>query len=385
MLPVFQRMITFVLCLLSFGQWQPTQQPAQQPQQTDPVQQLMETMTLREMVGQLFVVRPQTLDPSDTASCTQVTEKTKENLEQYPIGGIILFAENLVDPDQLSTLLQDYQNASDIPLLIAVDEEGGTVARVASNANFEAAKYASASAVAQSGDPEDAKEMGRTIGSYLKRYGFNLDFAPVADVNTNPKNPVIGKRAFSSDPQVAADMVAAAVEGFHDAGMLCTLKHFPGHGDTATDSHLGMATTTKTWAELQQAELIPFASGIAAGADVVMAAHITTPNITGDDTPASLSYELLTEKLRGELGFEGVICTDALEMQAITKYYTPEQAAVQALEAGADILLIPADLTEAFEGVLKAVEDGTISQQRLEESVYRILTLKQKAGLLETK
>lgn len=383
MLPVFQRMITLTLCFLSFGLWQPEQPPTvQPPQPADPVQELMETMTLRQMVGQLFVVRPQALDPADPDGCTTVTEKVKNNLTEYPVGGIILFADNIVDPTQLETLFEDYQQISDIPLLTAVDEEGGTVARLASNRNFETTKYASAAAVAASGDPEDAKQMGRTIGSYLKRYGFHLDFAPVADVNTNPQNPIIGKRAFSSDPQTAAEMVAAAVQGFHEAGVLCTLKHFPGHGDTATDSHLGMATTAKTWAELQQAELIPFEAGIAAGADVIMAAHITTPNITGEDTPASLSYTMLTEKLRGELGFEGVICTDALEMQAITDYYTAAQAAVQAINAGADILLIPADLPEAFEGVIEAVLDGTIPQQRLEESVYRILTLKQKAGLL---
>lgn len=382
MLPIFQRLITLVLCLVTLGRWQPAQTPTELPQQPDVIAQQVESMTLREKVGQLFMIRPQALDPSDTASYTSVTQQTKENLLKYPVGGIILFKENIQDPAQLEALLTDYQQASALPLLVAVDEEGGTVTRVASNSKFEATKYASASAVAASGDTGAAREMGRTIGTYLKRYGFNLDFAPVADVNTNPKNPVIGKRAFSSDPEIAAQMVTAAVEGFHEAGMLCTLKHFPGHGDTATDSHLGMATTTKTWAELQQAELIPFAKGIAAGADVVMAAHITTPNITGDDLPASLSYEMLTERLRGEMGFEGVICTDALEMQAVTKYYSPAQAAVLALRAGADILLSPADLQEAFEAVLTAVEDGTLSEQRLDESVYRILSLKHKAGLL---
>ncbi len=379
MLPLFQRAISAVLCLSLFGSWLPSQTSVQAP---DPIEQKIESMTLREEVGQLFMVRPQTLDAAHVQSRTAVTGQGKEFLAQYPVGGVILFKENISAPDQLERLLTGLQQASELPLLVAVDEEGGTVTRVASNPGFGVVKYPSAAVVAASGDPEDVRAMSRNIGGYLKRYGFTLDFAPVADVNTNPKNPVIGKRAFSSDPQTAAEMVAAAVEGFQQAGMLCTLKHFPGHGDTATDSHLGRATTIKTWAELQQAELIPFRAGIEAGADVIMAAHITTPNITGNDVPASLSYEMLTERLRGELGFTGVICTDALEMRAITDEYTPAQAAVMAVSAGADILLIPADLPEAFEAVLAAVEDGTISKQRLDESVYRILTLKQKAGLL---
>lgn len=223
--------------------------------------------------------------------------------------------------------------------------------------------------------------MGQIIGGYLKTYGLNLDFAPVADVNTNPANTVIGNRAFSSDPAVAAQMVASAVQGFHDAGILCTLKHFPGHGDTAEDSHYGTASSTKTWAEMRETELKPFAAGIAAGADVVMTAHITTPNATQDGLPASLSYTMLTERLRGELGFTGVICTDSLSMQAIRDHYSAAEAAVTALNAGADLLLMPPDLPEAFDGVLEAVQNGTISEERLNESVRRILMLKQKAGL----
>ena len=176
-------------------------------------------------------------------------------------------------------------------------------------------------------------------------------------------------------------MVASAVQGFHDAGILCTLKHFPGHGDTAEDSHYGTASSTKTWAEMRETELKPFAAGIAAGADVVMTAHITTPNATQDGLPASLSYTMLTERLRGELGFTGVICTDSLSMQAIRDHYSAAEAAVAALNAGADLLLMPPDLPEAFDGVLEAVQNRTISEERLNESVHRILMLKQKAGL----
>ena len=348
---------------------------------SDAVEAKLASMTLREKVGQLFVVRPEALDFEKTSGGTQLTDAMREHLAQYPVGGIVLFRQNITDADQMTALIRNYQNASTTGLLVAVDEEGGTVARLANHKAFDLPKYANAAAIGATGDPEQARAMGRTIGGYLKPYGFNLDFAPVADVNSNPKNPVIGKRAFSSDPSIAAAMVAAAVEGFHEAGMLCTLKHFPGHGDTGEDSHYGTATTAKTWEEMQAVEMLPFEAGIAAGADVVMAAHITTPNATSDGLPASLSYTMLTERLRGKLGFTGVICTDALEMKAISSHYAPADAAVAALNAGADILLMPSDLRAAFEGVVNAVETGAVTEERLNESVRRILTLKEKAGV----
>ena len=347
----------------------------------DPVEERLATMSLREKVGQLFLVRVEALDTSGNVDSTILTDSERQGLKQYPVGGIVLFRQNIESPEQVKKLLADFQSASDIGLLTAVDEEGGSVARLANTAGFDLPKYQSAQAVGDTGDPANARAMGQTIGGYLKTYGLNLDFAPVADLNTNPANTVIGKRAFSPDPAVAAQMVAAAVQGFHDAGMLCTLKHFPGHGDTAEDSHYGTATSNKTWEEMQAVELQPFAAGIAAGADVVMTAHITTPNATQDSLPAALSYTMLTERLRGELGFTGVICTDSLSMQAIRDHYSPAQAAVAALNAGADILLMPPSLSEAFEGVMQAVQDGTISEERLNESVRRILTLKQKARL----
>ena len=348
---------------------------------SDAVEARLASMTLREKVGQLFVVRPEALDLEKTSGGTTFTAAMQERLAQYPVGGIVLFKKNITDADSMTALIRAYQNASATGLLVAVDEEGGTVARLANHSAFNLPKYTNAASIGATGDTEQAKAMGRTIGGYLKPYGFNLDFAPVADVNSNPKNPVIGKRAFSSDPNVAAAMVSAAVEGFHESGMLCTLKHFPGHGDTGEDSHYGTATTTKTWEQMKAVEMLPFEAGIAAGADVIMTAHITTPNATTDGLPASLSYTMLTERLRGELGYTGVISTDALEMKAISSRYSPADAAVTALNAGADILLMPADLCAAFEGVVQAVETGAVAEERLNESVRRILTLKEKAGV----
>lgn len=348
---------------------------------TDAVEAKLATMTLREKVGQLFWVRPETLDFSLNPEKKTLTQTMRQNLEQYPVGGIAVFKKNIQDENQLSSLIADFQSASKIPMIVAVDEEGGAVARLANHEAFSLPKYTSARDIGKTGDPEQARQMGRTIGGYLRFYGFNLDFAPVADVDSNPANPVIGRRAYSTDAQQTAQMVAAAVEGFHEAGMLCTVKHFPGHGDTGQDSHYGTATSYKTWEEIKAMEMLPFEAGIAAGADVVMTAHITTPNATTDGLPASLSYTMITERLRGELGFQGVIVTDALEMNAIKNHFTPAESAVAALRVGVDVLLMPSDLRAAFDGVVQAVEDGTLSEERLNESVRRILALKQKAGL----
>ena len=326
-------------------------------------------------------MRPETLDFSLNPEKKTLTQTMRQNLEQYPVGGIAVFKKNIQDENQLSSLIADFQSASKIPMIVAVDEEGGAVARLANHEAFSLPKYTSARDIGKTGDPEQARQMGRTIGGYLRFYGFNLDFAPVADVDSNPANPVIGRRAYSTDAQQTAQMVAAAVEGFHEAGMLCTVKHFPGHGDTGQDSHYGTATSYKTWEEMKAMEMLPFEAGITAGADVVMTAHITTPNATTDGLPASLSYTMITERLCGELGFQGVIVTDALEMNAIKNHFTPAESAVAALRAGADVLLMPSDLRAAFDGVVQAVEDGTFSEERLNESVRRILTLKQKAGL----
>lgn len=354
------------------------------------VSELLESMTLREKVGQLFLVRPDALEPSqtqqqindaDAEGVTALSDAMRDTLDRYPVGGVILFGKNLTDPEQLCDFTTQLHGVVKTPLLIAVDEEGGTVARLANHSGFDGLPdYPSAAQVADGGT-DAVYEMSTAIGSYLRAYGIDLDFAPVADVNTNPDNPVIGSRAFSEDPQQAAELVGAAVKGFHDGGELCCLKHYPGHGDTAEDSHKDLAVTQKEWQQLLDCELVPFRAGIDAGADLVMAGHIAAPGVTGEDTPASLSPELL-ESLRQELNFDGVIVTDSLAMEGITKRYSPAQAAVLAVQAGADILLMPDGLAEAFEAVVTAVEEGTIPESRIDESAARILALKQKSGLI---
>ena len=354
------------------------------------IEQLLTDMTDEQQVGQLFLVRPDALDLSraqqqiydaNAPGVTELTDAMRETLTRYPVGGAVFFGKNIESPDQLRTMTAELGSTGAIPLFIAVDEEGGRVARLANTPGFDLPRYESAAAVGAENDLAAARKMGFTIGTYLRDYGFNLDFAPVADLNTNPANPVIGQRAFGSDPDTVAALVGAVCDGFEEAGIACTLKHFPGHGDTAEDTHTGSAVIRKTMEELRSCELVPFARNLEE-APLIMAAHIAVPEVTGNDTPASLSEPILTGLLRQELGFSGVIVTDSLSMQAITDYYTPGEAAVQAILAGADILLMPANLPEAFDAVNEAVQDGTISRERLDESVRRILACKEKYDIL---
>lgn len=350
-----------------------------EPVQEDPVEVLIGEMTLTEKVGQLFLIRPESLDPDQTQS-QGATELMVQTLGDYPPGGVVLFSQNLENPDQLMELTARLQASSSIGLLLGVDEEGGLVARLANHPAFTLPTYESAGAVGASGDSGQAFAMGQTIGEYLRRYGFNLDFAPVADVNTNPDNPVIGSRAFSDDAAQVTKMAAAMAEGLQAAGIIPTFKHFPGHGDTAQDSHTGLAVNEKNRQALEECEWLPYRQ--LTNRECVMVGHIAVPEITGDDTPASLSEILVTQILRRELGFQGVVITDSLEMQAITDSYEGGEAAVRAIEAGCDFLLMPGDYRTAFQAVLTAVEEGRISQTRLDESLGRILNLKLAYGLL---
>ena len=353
------------------------------------VEQLLKNMTPEEKAGQLFFVRPDALDPNqstaqiDDSGAVGVTEMSVtlgNMLVRYPVGGVVLFEKNIRSPEQLSAFTAALQAASKTPLFIAVDEEGGQVVRLANKPAFGLPGYESAASVGAAGEGA-AENMGRTIGAYLKRYGFSMDFAPVADVDTNPANPVIRARAFSSDPAVAAVMAGAMALGLSTEGIIPTFKHFPGHGDTGQDSHLGVAVTNKTRAELRECEWIPYERCDLTGC-AVMVGHIAVPEITGDLTPASLSPELVTDCLRGELGFSGLVITDSLAMQAITRSYDPGAAAVLAILAGCDVLLMSQDLRTAYNAVLEALEQGVISRERLDESVRRILEYKAAAGLI---
>lgn len=349
------------------------------------VEEMLRKMTLREKVGQLFFVRPEALDPdihwenppTDLAplKLQEVNEKMKQQNKSYPVGGIILYDWNINDEAQLAKFLPQLKALNGKPL-ICIDEEGGRVARLANNPNFHVKKYESMAAIGATGNPANAYECGNTIGTYLKKYGFDIDFAPVADVNTNPDNIIIGKRAFSDDPAVAAPMVVNYLQGLKDAGIVGCIKHFPGHGDVKTDTHYGYAQTQKTWAEMLNCEMVTFRAGINWGCQLVMTAHIGAPKVIGSDIPSTMSSVMLQNKLRGELGYRNIIVTDALEMGAITKQYTNVDAVLGCLQAGVDIVLCPKEYAEVFDAVVKAVENGIISETRLNDSVRRILMLK---------
>lgn len=363
----------------------PTVEPASKPET------LLDSMSLEEKVGQLFIIRPESLSTALTPQqahetteygVTEWTEDMAAQLEKYPAGGIVIFGKNISSPEQLKSFVAAMQEASALPLFVGVDEEGGSVSRLANSPAFKTEEgyvlpqFKSMEEIGASGDTGAARTLGFTIGCYLAEYGFNLDFAPVADTNTNPDNVVIGDRAFGSGPELVSQMVAAELEGLHSAGVLGCIKHFPGHGDTVGDTHEGYVSIQKTWEELLSAELIPFIGNLG-NTDMVMVAHISLPNVTGDGLPASLSGELINDKLRGELGYEGVVVTDSLAMGAITQEYSSADCAVMALAAGADVLLMPEDYAAAFEGVVQAVEDGRLSMERIDESVRRVLELKE--------
>ena len=337
-------------------------------------------LTLEEKVGQLFIVRPDALDltlPQETIDdakadgVTELTDAMRGTLQKYPVGGVCQFGKNIESPAQIKAFNAFLQEASDIPLFITVDEEVGAVARLANNDAFDLPRYTSAAAIAEFG-AGNVNFIGSTIGGYLHMYGFNMDFAPVADVNTNPDNPIIGTRAFSSDPAVAAECAVAMAKGLAGEGILPTFKHFPGHGDTAEDSHTGLAYSCRTVDELAACELLPFEAAAEAGPHAVMVGHIVVPELTGD-TPATLSAAAIALVPDAE---NTLIVTDSLAMGAITDSYTPGEAAVLALQAGCDVLLMPNGLADAYDAVLAAVQDGTISEQRLDESVAKILRMK---------
>jgi beta-N-acetylhexosaminidase len=331
-------------------------------------------MSLREKVGQMFFVRPEALDTTihwteyqdlPDYKLQQVNKTMRDVSKDYPVGGMILYAHNIVDEAQLGEFIAEIRTLNGSPLL-AIDEEGGRIARIANNENFDVPKYESMAAIAESGDPSEAYKAAFTIGSYVKEYGFDIDYAPVADVNTNPENIVIGPRAFSDDPETAAEFVVSYLNGLDSAGVIGTLKHFPGHGDVKTDTHSGYAETNKTWEEMLECEMIPFKAGIEAGAQMIMTAHIAAPKVTGDDLPATLSSVILQDKLRGELGFKGIIVTDAMDMGAITTQFGNAEAAIKSIQAGVDVVLCSKDFTQVFDAVVNAVEKGDIKETRID-------------------
>ena len=352
--------------------------------ETESTEETESTYTKEEALNDMVEDTLAGMTPEQLTGVSKVVtagDATRESLGKYPIGGLIYFAQNIQSEDQLKEMLSNTASYSLFPLFFGVDEEGGKVARVADALKLD--KTLPMGEIGAAGDTQAAYDAYQNIGGYLSSYGFNVDFAPVADVLTNVDNTVIGNRAFSSDAGVAAQMVSSAVTGLQETGVSACLKHFPGHGDTAGDSHTGAAQTDRTKEEMEAEEFLPFQSGIEAGADMIMVGHITAPNLTdGDSLPASISEKIITGVLRNELGYQGIIITDAMNMGAITEYYKSDVAAIMALKAGADMVLMPENFEEAYQGVLDAVVDGTVSEERINDSLRRIYRVKLKSRVL---
>ena len=339
----------------------------------------IQKMTLEEKVAQLFFVTPE--DLANVKTVTQTGGIMKAALDKYPVGGLIFFKQNLTGSQQTKIMLKNMQEHAlrhrGIPLFLGVDEEGGTIARIANNPAFNVHKVSPMGKLAHGKYPQ-AKVLGAAsqIGAYLKDLGFNVDFAPDADVITTDKaSRIIGDRAFGRNPQSVTELARAYANGLHTHGILSCYKHFPGHGGVTGDSHKGSVATSRTLEELLKAELVPFADAKNSGIDFVMVGHI---EVTKEDTlPATLSKKMI-QILRSKLGYQGIIITDAFNMGAIAKHFPPAEAALKALEAGCDMVLMPEKFQPAYEAVLQAARSGQLSEKRIDESLRRIFRAKQK-------
>ncbi|MCI9320220.1 MAG: beta-N-acetylhexosaminidase [Lachnospiraceae bacterium] len=331
----------------------------------------IEVMPLEDKVAGLFIVTPEAITGVTTA--LQAGEGTKEALAQYAVGGLVYFTKNIQSEEQIITMLNNTELYTKYPLFFGVDEEGGSVARLA-EAGI-GTKVDNAQTIGGSGDTNNAYLAGLSIGGDLSRIGFNLDFAPVADL-ANVENSAIGTRSYGADAASAAGYVSAAVQGLSEQGITSCLKHFPGIGGSVQDTHTGLASTGRSAEQFRGEEFTVFQAGINAGADMVMIGHISAPELTGNNDPCTFSEELVTNILRNELGFQGVIITDAMNMKAVSDYYDSADAAIQALRAGCDMILMPEDFEAAYNGVLQAVRDGIISEERVNDSLRRIYRIK---------
>ena len=338
------------------------------------VTNMIAEMTLEEQVAALFIITPESL--TGQQAVTKAGDGTKEALEKYPVGGIVYFKQNITSSDQIKEMIDNTKSYCRFPLFIAVDEEGGDVARIQQALKLD--KTATAQELGNENNTITTFDAYDTIGKRLTEYGFNLDFAPVADVLTNPDNKAIGNRAFGSDPDVVSNMVVSAIGGLHENDVVTCVKHFPGQGDANGDTHQVLASSDRTRSDIENCELVPFKAAIDNGVDMIMVGHLSVPELMQENPnlPCSLSKEIMTDLLRVNMEYKGVIITDSMSMAAISEYYGADEAAIKALKAGADMILMPEDFELAFNGVVDAVKDGTIDEHRINDSLARVYKIK---------
>ncbi|MDF2520170.1 MAG: Beta-N-acetylhexosaminidase [Clostridia bacterium] len=373
-------MILILSISLAAGcQKEKTQEPSDQVSpkpplsQKDPIEEQIEQMTLDEKLGQMII-----------AGLTgyEAGEDTRQLIESFHVGGFILYSSNIESSQQLLKLtnsLKELNAGNKVPLFISVDEEGGRVSRIPK----EIKNLPKNSEIGKINNKEFSYKVGKLLGEKVRAFGFNMDFAPVLDINSNPKNPVIGDRAFGADERVVSELGVQTMKGMQETGVIPVVKHFPGHGDTAVDSHIGLPFVYNDLKRLKSFELIPFAAAVEAGADMVMAAHIVLPEIDKEN-PATLSKTIITDILREQMNFDGVVITDDMTMGAISENYELGAAAVKSVEAGSDIIMVAYGYDNALTALTsmkEAVQQGLITEERIDQSVYRILKLKQKYNL----
>lgn len=346
----------------------------------DPIQaaaqQTLDDMTLEEKVYQLFFVTHRELTGEFYAN--EAGETTREALETMPVGGVVFDNENIFSREQLAAMIADTQSYSGIPLFIGVEEEGGFNTYL--NTIGVTGRYSEMGDYGDDNETDRIYEIGTEIGAAISEVGFNIDLAPVADTLVNPYNTEIARRAFSSDPLITAGLVTQMVKGLHSSGCMSCIKYFPGLSASNMDSRYGMAISDQTMEDIQE-NLLPFTMGIENGADMIMVSHLCLPNIVGDNRPADFCPQIVNDLLREQLGYDGVVITDSFEKGAISYNYDVDVAAVAAIQAGCDVIYKPSDLNRAAQAILTAVNNGILTEERINESVLRILLLKYSNGL----
>ena len=358
-------MLLVVIVVGKYG-WSTYTQYNESKQKMEVIRTQMEQLTLEQKIAQMFIVSYQK---------ESIDEQLESILSLKP-GGFILFKDNFTTYENTLQLIETIKNSADIPMWIAVDQEGGRVQRLTPTEQLQATLIPSMAVLGKTKDTRLAYEVGTVISEELRVFDVNMDFAPVLDVVEDPNNQVIGDRSFGSDPNIVADMGISLGKGLEDHHVLAVYKHFPGHGATITDSHYELPVITKSKEELYAVDLVPFQKAIDQGAKVMMIGHLAVPSLTGDDTPASLSKPVITDLLKTKMGFQGLVITDALNMKALTDHYTEKQIYEMAISAGVDILLMPSDLERAITYVKESIQEGIITEEQINQSVEKILKFK---------
>lgn len=330
-------------------------------------EQLMKDMTLEEKIGQMLIVYYR---------ASEADSNLANILNEVKPGGFILFGENFESYEQAKKMIDTINSTSDIPMFMSVDQEGGRVQRIKNLSDANVTIIPSMNRVGNMNDEKLSYDVGRVVGEELRVFGINMDFAPVLDIYSNVDNTVIGNRSFGNTSEIVTKMGLSFAKGLQSTGVIPVYKHFPGHGDTSEDSHYTLPVITKTKEQLEELELIPFKEAIKNNAKVIMIGHLAVPNITGDNTPASLSKKVINDWLKEELGYKGLVITDALNMGALTNDYSKKEIYVNAINAGVDLLLMPSPSKEAVRIIKEAVANGEISEKQIDESVLKILELK---------